>query len=152
MIMRVFDAKNRDLMQEVAMVYNFMSEADGALEHFRYYKKRSDWTNWLEKHLCTIFVVDGTNEVVAYGHIDVEDGTHWLGMAVIEKMWKKGLGTIVARKLVEYCDQRVVPEIHLTVDVDNLPAQRIYEALGFDVERVATVIYMKRTLNVPTKA
>ncbi|MFG2329639.1 GNAT family N-acetyltransferase [Streptomyces sp. NPDC048604] len=79
--------------------------------------------------------VRAADEVV--GHVmwalDDEDGTHWIGgMIVNETEQGKGVGRAAMRALIQRL--AALPdcrEIRLSYHPENVPAARLYEALGF---------------------
>lgn len=108
----------------------FLSTAGKSLETFRYFSKRP--LNAIEKHLCTYLLKEG-EEVLAYGHLDKEEETVWLGIAVAEYATGKGLGKMMMHQLLDFAKKNHVPQIKLSVDNDNLTAINLYVSMGFSL-------------------
>jgi len=70
-------------------------------------------------------------EPVAYGHLDKEGDTIWLGVAVIEAYLGLGLGVLVMKKLTDFAKENNIPVIKLSVDNNNSSAISLYKKLGF---------------------
>ncbi|MGZ3943101.1 MAG: hypothetical protein ACXVOH_14210, partial [Bacteroidia bacterium] len=67
---------------DTKLLEQFIANAGSSLRSFRYFDKRP--LEVIKNHLCTFLLVDSENPV-AYGHLDNEHGTIWLGVAVSEK-------------------------------------------------------------------
>ncbi|HKC68973.1 MAG TPA: GNAT family N-acetyltransferase [Bacteroidia bacterium] len=106
----------------------FIDEAGISLKSFRYFQKRP--LEVIKNHACTFLLLDG-EEPVAYGHLDKEDNTIWLGVAVIEAYLGLGLGALVMKKLIDFAKENYIPVIKLSVDNDNSSAISLYKKLGF---------------------
>ena len=109
----------------------FLSTAGKSLETFRYFSKRP--LKIIEQHLCT-YLLKEDDEVLAYGHLDQEEGTVWLGIAVAEHATGKGLGKMMMHKLLDFAKKNHVSQIKLSVDNDNLTAIHLYVAMGFSLK------------------
>lgn len=99
--------------------------------HFRYFERRTP--DSLRNHITTLIgTVSGTP--VAYGHIDFE-GKYWIGLCVLEAHHRKGYGTQILTALIERARAHpLIDVLHLTVDRDNIGAQKLYERAGFRIE------------------
>lgn len=102
------------------------------LERFRYFKSRS--VDVLDDHLVT-FVIRQHEETIGYGHLDKENETVWLGIAIAEKYHGYGLGKLMMQALLSYARLHQVPKIKLSVDKINKAAIPLYEQLGFEVTK-----------------
>ncbi|MEZ0394000.1 MAG: ribosomal protein S18-alanine N-acetyltransferase [Desulfurococcaceae archaeon] len=72
-------------------------------------------------------------EVVGYVIADVEGGLcHVISIAVDPEHRATGIGTALLCSAVEECRRRGTSKARLEVSVDNLPALRLYEKLGFE--------------------
>jgi ribosomal protein S18 acetylase RimI-like enzyme len=111
-----------------ALLKNFLEHAGSSLKGFRYFNKRS--FDVLKNHIVT-FILEEDGNALAYGHLDQESGTVWLGICVIESRQGQGLGNRMMRELLEFADENQIRKIKLTVDNDNLPAQSLYKKFGF---------------------
>lgn len=125
---------------DLLLLSEFIELAGDSLSSFRYYNKRT--FDVLINHLYTVlFFHEGTP--VAYGHLDNENGTTWLGIAVVEKEKGKGLGKKVMENLLEEAAQKKYPSINLSVDKDNTAAIALYKKYGFNiVEDLSPTVYL----------
>ena len=113
---------------DIYLLEKFISTAGSSLETFRYFDKRP--LSVIQQHVCT-FVLCHDNEPMAYGHLDREDETIWLGIAVIEKAKGKGLGKLMMEQLLSFADKQHIKSIKLSVDKSNSAAINLYLNLGF---------------------
>lgn len=115
------------------LIEAFLADAGDALKGFRYYNRRDVAVS--AGHLVT-FVVLYNHQPVAYGHLDEEDGTVWLGVAVVERLYGKGLGKLMMQLLFTEARLQGIPTIQLAVDNDNAVAIAMYEKLGFETLKI----------------
>lgn len=113
---------------EVKLLQQFIDEAGTSLKSFRYFQKRP--LEVIKNHACTFLLID-KEEPVAYGHLDKEDNTIWLGVAVIEAYLGLGLGAMMMNKLISFAKENHIPIIKLSVDNNNSAAIALYKKLGF---------------------
>lgn len=113
---------------DVKLLQQFIDEAGASLKSFRYFQKRP--LEVIKNHACTFLLVDD-EEPVAYGHLDKEDDTIWLGVAVIEAYLGLGLGVLVMKKLIDFAKENHITTIKLSVDNNNSSAISLYKKLGF---------------------
>ena len=93
----------------------------------------SDWQRFLDASPDGCFVAEiddrvcGTATTISY-----EQRFAWIGMVLVDPDYRKrGVGTHLLRKAVEYLDQRGIP----TMKLDATPqGQPIYEKMGFVTE------------------
>ncbi|MCI0611556.1 GNAT family N-acetyltransferase [bacterium] len=111
-----------------ALLKNFLEHAGSALKAFRYFNKRS--FDVLKNHIVT-FILEEDENALAYGHLDREGETVWLGICVIESQQGRGFGNKMMEELLKFADENQIPTIKLAVDNDNLPAQSLYKKFGF---------------------
>lgn len=110
-----------------------MADAGDALQSFRYYNKRS--VKIALNHITTLVLLYD-HRPIAYGHLDEEDGTVWLGVAVVERMYGKGLGKLMMQLLFTAARLQGIATIQLAVDNDNAVAIALYEKLGFETLKI----------------
>lgn len=131
------DACNIDLLK--TFIVNITSQ------HFRYYNTRDPHIA-IRNHIYTIVgLVDKTP--VAYGHIDVEGSTYWIGVCVLDSYKGQGFGQQILMSLLARADALGISQVDLTVDVDNIVAQQLYKKHGFIVDTATCTInhyHMKR--------
>ncbi len=113
---------------DVKLLQQFIDEAGASLKSFRYFQKRP--LEIIKNHACTFLLVDN-EEPVAYGHLDKEEDTTWLGVAVIEAYLGIGLGAMMTKKLIVFAQENNIPVIKLAVDNNNQSAISLYKKLGF---------------------
>lgn len=116
-------------IHELYYLANFLSKAGKSLERFRYFSSRP--LSVIGQHLVTVLYFDEQNEPIAYGHLDNENGTVWLGTCVAEKETGKGFGTKVMQALLNFAREKKISKIRLSVDNINLAAQKLYTSFGF---------------------
>jgi GNAT superfamily N-acetyltransferase len=123
----------------------FISNCGKSEEKFTYFKKRN--TDVLENHILTLLLLED-NSPVAYGHLDKENETTWLGVCVIEKKLRKGYGKLIMRELLAFADQNKI-NINLSVMKENLVAHNLYKNLGFkNIKSDNLNFFMKRKFKV----
>jgi RimJ/RimL family protein N-acetyltransferase len=113
---------------DTALLKNFLEHAGSSLNSFRYFNKRSFAV--LKNHIVT-FILEENGNALAYGHLDLESGTVWLGICVIESQLGKGLGKRMMKELLDFAEENEIRKIKLAVDNDNLVAQSLYKKFGF---------------------
>jgi sugar phosphate isomerase/epimerase/GNAT superfamily N-acetyltransferase len=111
------------------LLEKFLSTAGKSLERFRYFSKRG--FDALDQHKVTLMIVDNNGSPVAYGHLDSEDGTIWLGNCVVENETGKGLGGKIMQGLLNFARDNKIEKIKLSVDTVNASARKLYESHGF---------------------
>lgn len=122
------------------LLTRFLNNAGTALLSFRYFKKRS--FDALKNHAYTIIMTGGDNPI-GYGHLDVEDGVNWLGIAVAEKYQGKGYGKLILNDLILQAKKMGFININLSVDKDNHTAILLYTKYGFSIiEDLSENIYL----------
>ncbi len=106
----------------------FLDGAGNSLKTFRYFAKRP--LEAINDHVCTWLWLE-EDAPVAYGHLDREGDTVWLGIAVQEQHQGKGLGNIMMTLLLDAARGSGVHALKLSVDNTNETAIGLYEAHGF---------------------
>lgn len=111
---------------------------------FRYFKNRSV-PDCMQSHSLTLLgLID--NNPIGYAHIDVEQ-KHWVGICVLPEFQSKGYGRILMNFLIDYARVTGIPELHLTVDLENTTAYTLYTKLGFiECEKTSNHFLMKKTI------
>ena len=110
------------------LIDRFISRCGSSLETFRYFSKRP--TSVIQNHVCT-WVTEEDGQIEAYGHLDRDSETIWLGIAVTEPARGKGFGKNMMRQLMASAALHNVPRLRLAVDRENQIAIRLYERFGF---------------------
>lgn len=106
----------------------FLKTAGDSLNSFRYFRNRN--FDAIDNHILTLIGI-ADNKPVSYGHLDKENDTIWLGLAVVESYKGKGLGKDMMEQLINSARSMNIPKITLAVDKSNLVAQRLYKNYGF---------------------
>lgn len=129
-------SKNRSLVSA------FLEIAGGStLEKFRYYQSRP--LEIIDNHVAT-FVVYHEKQSIAYGHLDQEDDTIWLGIAIAETFHGQGIGKLMMSHLLTFARLEKILNIKLAVDRDNDAAIPLYERFGFkEINRTEKVLFME---------
>ena len=123
-------------------VGDFLDSAGSSLETFRYFKKRP--LSILQNHFSTYVGFTGSAPR-SYGHLDVEDGTMWLGICVSEDYRSRGAGKQMMSRLVEdFNAQDQFRELFLTVDTVNHVAISLYEKFNFSIVKEDSINVMMK--------
>lgn len=117
---------NADLLK------TFVQNLGTASESFRYFNSRS--IEVIKSHLATFLILE-ENKPVAYGHLDVEDETVWLGICVLPGCQNKGYGKMIMSELVNAGKRLQLSRIKLAVDKSNITAINLYEKFHFQKEK-----------------
>lgn len=105
-------------------------------DYFKYYDTRS--SDVIQNHLITLILLHkGT--CVGYAHVDHE-GDYWFGIYIHKEYRGKKIGNL----LLNYALSRVnIPEIKLSVFIENTPAIELYKKNNFKViETTSDKYYM----------
>jgi perosamine synthetase len=97
---------------------------------FRYFDKRDK--SVIQNHVITVLVKENdNNKIFGYGHIDKDNNKFWLGVCLLKEYDGLGIGSMILKYLLEYCNKIGVDEINLTVDIDNTRGLYLYNKFGF---------------------
>ena len=107
---------------------SFLASAGRSLETFRYFSKRP--LGILRNHLVTMLAYHNGHPV-AYGHLDKDSGTVWLGIAVAENAGGKGFGRRVMEELIGFAITNGIEKVRLSVDRSNERAIALYRRYRF---------------------
>ena len=116
---------------DTALVKAFLEDAGKSLERFRYFSKRP--LTVIKNHLVTYLIMEGDLGPVCYGHLDQDQDSRivWLGIAVREGHYNRGLGNIMMKSLICFARDNNIPEVFLSADNDNVNAIKLYSKFGF---------------------
>lgn len=112
----------------VHLLERFVQRAGSSLVTFRYFATRP--LSVVQNHVCTWVIEDG-GEIEAYGHLDREGETVWLGIAVTYHARGKGFGRAMMDRLMASARALGIAAVRLSVDNGNEVAIRLYERFGF---------------------
>ena len=131
---------------ESDLITEFLEIAGSSLKSFRYFEKRT--TNIIINHLTTCLLMKNS-KAVGYGHLDIENKTVWLGIAVIESATGKGYGKRIMTYLINSAHEKRISVISLTVDKNNQAAINLYTNFNFQVIREIkeNTLLMKKIMN-----
>lgn len=122
----------------------FIENLGDAVLTFRYFNKRD--IEVVKSHLVSILLVKN-NEPVAYGHLEKEANTVWLGICVLPEYKGQRIGSTIMKELISLGQQNNIESIDLTVDISNTNAISLYEKFNF--KRVSsTATYYRYCLNL----
>ena len=114
----------------IILLEQFVAQAGKSLDSFRYFSSRPFTV--IENHLCT-WVIEEDGDVKAYGHLDREGETIWLGIAVKSNSIGKGLGRIMMGRLMASASSIGLSKVKLAVDHVNEAAIKLYEQFDFQL-------------------
>jgi RimJ/RimL family protein N-acetyltransferase len=129
----------------IDLLASFINEMEEEKKLFRYFNSRP--LSVIKNHLYTIIGFNDIHSPVAYGHLDLENDKVWLGICVLNGHSKLGYGKKTMEELITRATQIGVKTIHLTVDIDNLKAIRLYEFFNFK-RNASTEKYFSYSLNL----
>jgi ribosomal protein S18 acetylase RimI-like enzyme len=110
-------------------------------DSFRYFKSRN--SECMKNHVVTLLYIDNYKPV-AYGHLDKDDNTIWLGICVLPSHQKKGIGSQLMKQLLDKAQEKNINTIHLTVDKINTVATKIYKKFGFNIINQTETYYIMK--------
>lgn len=125
------DYEFEDLIQSTTLEVELAELVAGlgsGAESFRYFKSRT--FNIVRSHSIAL-ALKVENEMVGYGHVEIEGGIPWLGIAVVESRAGQGWGKLIMSELVARSRAAGIQELHLKVDRTNKSAVHLYSAFGF---------------------
>ena len=109
---------------KIEQISNFFESNKSGQKFFRYYHKRP--FSVIKNHLITLLLKED-DEIIGYGHLDLENKNVWLGIMVADKCVGKGIGGSIISELLKYHNG----EINLSVDDNNYKAISLYKKFNF---------------------
>lgn len=132
------------------LLRTFLDGAGDSLRTFRYFQKRP--LDVVDRHTCTWLWLE-EDRPVAYGHLDPENDTTWLGIAVQEAHRGKGYGSLMMTLLLDAARGVGLTRLRLSVDLSNTAAIALYERHGFVLEeRADPIAFFTCDLRPPRQA
>lgn len=126
----------RDSPERTELLTSFLSSLSEGRKRFRYFDSRS--SEILSSHITTLAILVD-EKFVAYGHLEEEAETVWLGVAIKDGETGKGLGNLMMRELLLTATKLGLNKIKLRVDSDNEAGLRLYEKFGFSAQKDASL-------------
>lgn len=105
----------------------FVSNLGNSSKTFTYFKSRC--FDALDNHRLTALGYV-KNSPVAYGHLDKDGDTVWLGICVVGSEVGKGYGKKMMEYLTEYADKNKI-NLKLSVHRFNIQAVNLYKKFNF---------------------
>lgn len=128
----------------IDVLKNFILDLKVGVKGFRYYSSRE--FDVIKNHIYTC-VLQVEEKTVCYGHLDKENSKVWLGICTADESLKMGYGTKMMKELFREAKKQKIETIHLSVDVGNIKAKRLYLNLGFVIdEEFSDYIRYKKNL------
>lgn len=93
-------------------------------------------------HYLVAIEGDGDSAIVGYAGVSVEGTEGWVQNIAVRRDWQRyGVGRVLLEALLAEAERRGAGAVLLEVAVDNGPAQRLYDAYGFEVVGVRRGYY-----------
>jgi ribosomal protein S18 acetylase RimI-like enzyme len=118
---------------------SFIKNLGESAKTFRYFNHQP--SSRVLTNLFTGLAISDSGEPAVYGHLEEENGTVWLGIAVLPGYQGKGLGKYMMDRLMEEALRLNIEVITLTVDKINERAHKLYLQYGFVVVGQTNEIY-----------
>lgn len=133
-------------LTDLEILKEFISNLNTAAKSFRYFTNRE--ISVISNHLVTLLMIID-EKPVAYGHLENEDDTNWLGICVLPTHSRKGYGSEMMLELIEQAKKLKLRNIQLTVDKENISAISLYKKMGFiSVENFSTFHKLRLNLHL----
>jgi len=99
--------------------------------YFRYFNKRTE--DIIKNHLLTILIKNTNNNIIGYSHIDYDhdNDKYWFGIYLNDNYRGKGYGNEIINYIKNHCLLQSINEIHLSVDIENENAIKLYSKNNF---------------------
>lgn len=134
MIVKKITKENKDLK-------SFINNLSGSSETFTYFKSRC--FDILDNHILTVLGYVNDNPI-AYGHLDKDGDTIWLGICVIGSEVGKGYGNKMMNFLIKSANKKKL-DLNLSVKKNNKVAIKLYENYSFKIiSQDDTNIFMEK--------
>jgi len=125
--------KNKSMLSE------YIPKIDS--QYFRYFDNRNE--NVIQNHILTFLLQENT-KTIGYSHIDFDGEKYWFGIYLDENNRGKGIGHQIIYYITHHYLLKSIKEIHLSVDIVNSNAIKLYQKNGFvEYSRNFNNIFMK---------
>ena len=111
---------------------------------FRYFKTKN--IDVVNNHIITL-IGEINQEPIAYAHVDHENGINWVGICVLQQEQGKKYGKQIFASLIKYIHENNIPNIQLSVDVDNYRAINLYLKNNFKITQICKKYYIMKLNN-----
>lgn len=100
------------------------------------------------------FAIYADNEMVGYvSMLIVENNSQIVNFMIDSRFQKRGYGTAAAKLCIEYlCKEHNASRISLPVNLGNIPAQKFWSNLGFELSNDIEDGYIYMRLYIPEKS
>jgi len=122
MIIRKIRKENEDLK-------TFTSNLGSSSDTFTYFRSRS--FDVLDNHILTVLGCVKNNPI-AYGHLDKDGDTVWLGVCVVGSEVGKGYGKKIMDFLIDSANKKKL-DLKLSVKKENEVAIKLYKNYDFNI-------------------
>lgn len=120
-------------LNNVFLLNEFISSIGSASSTFRYFENRK--LDAIHNHHRTLLLAQDSN-LVAYGHLDLDDNITWMGICVLPLYQNKGYGKIMVEKLIIEAKILNLGKIHAAVDNVNKNSIKMFLHFGFKTKTV----------------
>ena len=128
---RLFYHDNESLIE----LDNFIKSNLIGLKHFRYFKNRT--YSVLKNHVYTSLYYE-KNQLVGYGHLDLEGDKIFVGIMVSDNQVRKKIGTEILIVLIKNSSK----SLYCTVDILNKPSFNLVTKNGFKILETKDTYYI----------
>lgn len=130
----------------VAILSDFISKINS--KYFRYFDKRT--SEAIKEHKITLLFYDEIKSIYfGYTHVDydISSNKYWFGIYLNDGYRGKGFGGLLLNYILNHNKTRDISEIHLSVDIDNVYAVKLYQKNNFTIYKSTDrVNYMKKII------
>lgn len=114
--------------------------------NFRYFNNRS--IACLDNHIQTVVLYDTKQKkYIGYAHIDYVE-KYWLGIYIDDYYQGKKLGSLLLKYLLQHNKVYKINAIHLTADVNNEIAIKLYKQNSFNIIKTTDKYYEMERLKL----
>ncbi len=127
-----------DQMKTVDCETKFLSREPGEFS-FTLEQEEDFIRNTLKNKYMSFFIGEVDGEIIANCAVGlVMSNRRYLhratmGIAILKKYWKNGIGKIMMQECINWCKNNGVEQLELDVVTENERAKSMYESLGFQI-------------------
>lgn len=131
--------------QNTEILDKFISTIEN--KYFRYFKNRT--SSIIKNHILTFLfydIEDNDKKCFGYTHIDYYN-KYWFGIYLNENYRSKNKGKLLLNYTINHYKLKNINEIHLSVDIENEIAIKLYKKNNFNIfEKKDNIYYMKKSM------